>query len=381
MIGFIFIELKNKLSYFGSFFLITAISVPALYFIPTNSDDLYRYFLEMDIVRPFSKWSSLFKAYYTDPYLLIHGSNQQMNYLYNIFQWLISRNGNYALLPFLSVLIIYLCITIPFVHQDVIKNHDIPMFILGSLMVIAVFQYTASISTIRWNMASAIFFLIVYISFNCKFNKLYTLPLYIIPLLIHEGMILPMVIAIICIMLDKIHIRWYMYVAFVFVLFIIFHLMSNGTNNASQNFQFYNSSNITDFFGGSRFMVIFALLSSLVPYVYLFMSTILLKDNKQINYNLEFKMTIFFVITDLSLLFDLTLANRYALNVGLCGVLIYLRTEKDNGTIRPSVRRVLLIAAIIYILITIAFIIIKEHYNFTQINFNGLYDVTKTNLP
>lgn len=366
-LGFILLKQRGKLSYLGALSLIILIGLPDLYYVPIDYDDLYRYFYEMNIVKSVSNIHSLFIAYKYIPYLQHH----ELNYIYDIFQWLIARSNNYELLPFLSAVLIYFCISAPFIHQIITKEGHTKELFIGLLCTISLFPYYTVSSTVRWNLASGIFFLLMYISYNCDYHKrLLTLPLYLIPLFIHQGMILPIIIIIFALCIGNHKIHWYIYLIIILLFIIIIYLLSNDSSaeNGSlvSNFQFYNAVDVSKFLGSSYARLAYWF-SFVTPYVY----AILLFINKKSNRYMVINSLILCILFDLALLFDPVIADRYALDIGLLSMVMYLKRNKYFIPINQKSKSLYLLIAAAGILIILFSIIFKMHFNFSQINFNG----------
>lgn len=333
IIGLSLLMFKNILSYVGSFFLMLSISIPALYFIPNPVVDLTQYFKEMRGVNPIHNILALWNLYKYD------FTNHRFTFLYDIFQWAISKTGIFPLLPFFSVLIAYLCLIIPFIHlRNEYKISLVSLFV-GFLAIVSLIPYDSITSTIRWFLSASIFFLITYICIHN--NHKYLLLLYLPLIFIHEGMILPILLVVVCSFVRQFN--WYYIISLIVLFIVAFIILSHGdiskVNSLPSIINVYSNMNVSSFTQtiGAKFGFYVFLL---VPYLYSLGNCFLIRDNKKlmVEDNLELNLFIIFNITDLLLLPLMIIAQRYALLVAIIDINILLKTKENNGVISNLVK-------------------------------------------
>lgn len=367
-IGISLLLLKNKFSYLGMLFISLFASVPELYYIP-HVYDLYNYFAEMRVVQSCTNVHSLLEMYKEIP-ILSHDSN---NYVYDIFQWCIARSNNYILLCFFSILIIYFCVSVPVIHQQIINKFGFKRLFIGIMISISLFPYFYVGSTVRWNIASAIFFLLMYISFNSRFNNIWIFPLYILIVFVHQGMILPVGLFILCILLIGSHKKLFLsLLCFVFIAIFFYLIIKNNTELFLET-QFYHNTSVFEFLGGSSLAELDFIASCVVPYIYLILAIALIQCNKNIDFGMNAKILLVFTVIDVLLLFNLTIFNRYALDVGLLSLLIFFRTMKYNGKMNFVIKYSYIITSLAAFLLMVLSIVFKMNFDFSHMDLGELF--------
>lgn len=346
ILGIICLFVKSWISYFGSLLFILSFSIPDLYFVPRLDDDLHRYFNEMQFVSQFSTVHSLLYSYKYISIFNYHASSV----LYNIFQWLIARTGIFNILPLLSVFIVYVCLMIPFINQRN-KGYITSSFaILGTSLAFVLFPYYAVSSTIRWNLASGIFFLLTYFYINIKRKyRLIILICYIPLIFVHEAIIFPVIIMIICTFVRKI--RWYYCLLFIFMFVIVILFVSRvrvlPSNNILSITNTYFNTSVLGFLQNNSSKVNF-FATVFVPCIYSVIDLILLKINRSIsNANIEKELFIIFNLLGIFLIPFAIILQRYTLYIGMIDLFLFIKLISRHVKITNSIRILCIIALII----------------------------------
>lgn len=369
LLGCFLIFFRNAVSYIGLFFVILAMSIPALFFVPNISADLYRYFQEMNIVSQFNNINSLLYAYKYVNNLNYHS----FTFLYDLFQWFISRTNYYSILPFLSLFITYICLLFPMIHLRNRGYISSSYIFLGFFLLIILLPYGNVISTVRFFIATGLFFIITFFYYNCSYiNRFFVLLLYVILIFIHESMILPLVIMIICTFFKKKIKLMNVFVYIVLFIIIFAYLINSGESSfrgsISNIVSNYTISNFTipSIFtvSGLNFVVAF-----IVSYLYGIGSFILINKNKNsINLTSEYNAFILFLISNLLLMPHLIIAQRYSIFLGFLSFLILTKVKECKGNVSSIVKILFYIALFIGILnYLLQFYYMRYNFNFIKV--------------
>lgn len=184
------IDDKNyKIYIFGISFNLALIGY---YYVPSVSNDLYRHFLTMDVL----KNKSFVEALFYDPLIIK-----------NFWFYIISKINLYNLLPFTAVLIPYYL-----VMKDIVKfgrNQICNNFIIVSLTLLPIFLsgIIQPVSGVRFIFSVFMFFHGLYREFILKKNNLKTKIYYILPLFIHYSIVLLFVLKFIFNIFDRIEVK------------------------------------------------------------------------------------------------------------------------------------------------------------------------------
>lgn len=364
IIGFMLLAIKGKISYIGASCLVGAMSIPGLFYIPNISDDLYRYFLEMKFVSQFNNVPSLLYSYK----YMVAWNYHKFTWLYNIFQWVISRIGIFNLLPFLTLFIVYLCLLIPSVHLRNKNNLSLFDIILDFLLVAILMPYGQISSTVRWCLASGLFFLItfMYLQVSHKY-RFFILILYLPLIFIHEAMILPILLIIFCTFLPNI--KWYYYlfyvIGFLGIFMIIIHMKSLSSNSIFGITKTYSQMSAGWSSSGSTILTF--IFMWVIPFGYSIGSLLLIKYNKWLKSSSDYiNIFIMFNLTDLLLSPIRIISQRYAVIVGFVNILLLMNVQKNNGEISVFTRN------LYYFLLLMGFIILFISITHMVFNFSSI---------
>ena len=165
----------KKHSVIYSLLLALPLSLIAYNIIPDVSKDLYRYYVEMNYTY---KYMSVFE------YINVIFSNTKI--LFNTIQFIITKIGNYNLLPFFITLIGYsISFYIIFDYSN-LKKIKFRYTLIILISFVCIFYHINFISGLAQYLAISISFLAFYQEYIKGKNKLIYKLLYILPSLIHS---------------------------------------------------------------------------------------------------------------------------------------------------------------------------------------------------
>jgi len=159
------------------------------YYDPIVSNDLYRHFLTMDVL----KNKSFLEALFYDPLIMK-----------NFWFYIISKINLYNLLPFTAILIPYYLVMKDMIEfgRNQIRNNLITVSL--TLLIISWIGLIGAVSGIRFIFSIFMFFHGLYREYILKKNNLKTKFYYIIPLFIHYSIVVLFVLKFIVNVLDRI---------------------------------------------------------------------------------------------------------------------------------------------------------------------------------
>ncbi|MEK1370944.1 hypothetical protein HCZ90_10160 [Limosilactobacillus fermentum] len=145
---------NQKVSYLFMFIFVLGISLFALYYSPTISDDFYRYQQNMRIMRAATGIPDLFS---------LINSNTTLNYqsdsiLFNVLEYFIAKTSRFNLLPYISTVITYGSILFPLVDLKAHGYINRIVFFWLSIQTLLLFSLFFTFNTMRWAIACALFF-------------------------------------------------------------------------------------------------------------------------------------------------------------------------------------------------------------------------------
>lgn len=315
---FLFIS-RSNISYVGNELLVLVISIPDLFFIP--EDDLSRYFNEL---MKLSSYDNFFKVIVLSKYDSVLKRNSGC-IIYYFLEWLVSRTTIYNLLPFVVVFIVYSCFSLPSIYQRNKWNISLfdTIFCIGISMVI--FPYLNISSTLRWGLGCALFFLITYICCYKYDNHIIVISLFYISLyFIHEALLLPSLIAIVCILLDYLNIKNKHYISIIFLALCILLVPFIYFNSEdSEIFQEYKNTTYAGW--GIGFYI-----SMLIPFFLDIGCLFMFYDNKKKFPKIYKRMFLLFNMLYLLFLPILIISQRYSSIVVIIDIICYLKGQRDD---------------------------------------------------
>ncbi len=294
------------------FIFVLGISLLALYYSPSAADDFYRYQQNMRIMRTTTGLSNLFS---------LINSNTSLNYqsdsiLFNILEYFIAKTGRFTLLPYFSTVITYGSILFPLVDLKVHGYISKTMFFLLSAQILLLFSLFFTFNTMRWAMACALFFLILYI-YNKTQLKRY-LYLFIIPILFHVGIILAVALTIYFYFIKKVNLKTVLPALLGLIVYLSIAKFFTGTGILARIAQMATGYS-TDFMQRNTNGLIIVFLHRLATVLIISSAAIFIYRKKGIKIKLD-RILIVFTIC-LILLSGSMIQNRYLLVVSLIAIL------------------------------------------------------------
>ena len=328
--GLFFLKIYGGLRYLGAFLLSISLGLPALFVSPTMDSDLSRYFNIMDEIKGINSVNELMNAFSQIPSL----QYQQSSKLFNLVEWVISKTGYFTLLPALIIIIVYFMAWIPVINQANIYNKSYYYVIISILLITSFIPYSYVSSMLRWYLGVSLTFLITYLLFISRKKKAVAL-LYIFPLFVHMGMILPIVIIIInFFIVNKRNRAFFLSVEAILVV-IFFRTINYWDSNSmtnltepnplsmaagySQNFMQFNSNGI-----------LALIVKIVIALLYSFGAFLIINRNGHTDKLMNKMATIYygFDIVALVLLPQILLLDRYIIFVGLFSLLIFIYSQQ-----------------------------------------------------
>ncbi|MFD1318488.1 hypothetical protein [Loigolactobacillus zhaoyuanensis] len=303
---------NKKSAYMFMFIFVLGISLLALYYSPSAADDFYRYQQNMRIMRTTTGLSNLFS---------LINSNTSLNYqsdsiLFNILEYFIAKTGRFTLLPYFSTVITYGSILFPLVDLKVHGYISKTMFFLLSAQILLLFSLFFTFNTMRWAMACALFFLILYI-YNKTQLKRY-LYLFIIPILFHVGIILAVALTIYFYFIKKVNLKTVLPALLGLIVYLSIAKFFTGTGILARIAQMATGYS-TDFMQRNTNGLIIVFLHRLATVLIISSAAIFIYRKKGIKIKLD-RILIVFTIC-LILLSGSMIQNRYLLVVSLIAIL------------------------------------------------------------
>lgn len=303
---------NKKSAYMFMFIFVLGISLLALDYSPSVADDFYRYQQNMRIMRTTTGLSNLFN---------LINSNISLNYqsdsiLFNILEYFIAKTGRFTLLPYFSTVITYGSILFPLVDLKVHSYISRTMFFLLSAQILLLFSLFFTFNTMRWAMACALFFLILYL-YNKTQLKRY-LYLFIIPILFHVGIVLAVVLTIYFYFIKKVNLKTVLPALFGLIVYLSIAKFFTGTGILARIAQMATGYS-TDFMQRNTNGLIILFLHRLATVLIISSAAIFIYRKKGTKVKLD-RILIVFTIC-LILLSGSMIQNRYLLVVCLIAIL------------------------------------------------------------
>lgn len=163
------------------------VALPALLFIPDLNMDANSYFSAMDVFKKFTNIKELL-SYITSTTTIL---GEYKSYPVSLFLlYSIAKIDLYSLLPFITVMLSYIAAMLSV--SLFFKNKKIYGYIFIQVASLFCIHYLFSMSVVRYYLAVSILLIIVFILIKSDI-KLFAFAL-LIPILIHPGIILPIII-------------------------------------------------------------------------------------------------------------------------------------------------------------------------------------------
>ncbi|MBF0715594.1 EpsG family protein [Gemelliphila palaticanis] len=186
--GFLALLYKNKNYIIFVLLISVSISVPILRFYLYLTDDASRHFYA-------AFRFSLYNNFY-DIWDFVKSNNNGLSYdyynypIYTFILYLFSGSYNYSLISFIFSILVYFCFIYPLV--DLYNKSHLNKYVygLGLLAIIFSNNFRYTTSGMRYCAIVAIIFLLIYLDSKNNFNNKKFIPLYFIPVLIHQSAIL-----------------------------------------------------------------------------------------------------------------------------------------------------------------------------------------------
>lgn len=303
---------NQKVSYLFMFIFVLGISLFALYYSPNISDDFYRYQQNMRIMRAATGIPDLFS---------LINSNTTLNYqsdsiLFNVLEYFIAKTSRFNLLPYISTVITYGSILFPLVDLKVHGYINRIVFFWLSIQTLLLFSLFFTFNTMRWAIACALFFLILYI-YNKTQLKRY-LYLFIIPILFHVGIVLAVVLTIYFYFIKKVNLKTVLPALFGLIVYLSIAKFFTGTGILARIAQMATGYS-TDFMQRNTNGLIIVFLHRLATVLIISSAVIFIYRKKGAQNKLD-RILIVFTIC-LILLSGSMIQNRYLLVVCLIAIL------------------------------------------------------------
>ena len=294
------------------FIFVLGISLFALYYSPNISDDFYRYQQNMRIMRAATGIPDLFS---------LINSNTTLNYqsdsiLFNVLEYFITKTSRFNLLPYISTVITYGSILFPLVDLKVHGYINRIVFFWLSIQTLLLFSLFFTFNTMRWAIACALFFLILYI-YNKTQLKRY-LYLFIIPILFHVGIVLAVVLTIYFYFIKKVNLKTVLPALFGLIVYLSIAKFFTGTGILARIAQMATGYS-TDFMQRNTNGLIIVFLHRLATVLIISSAVIFIYRKKGAQNKLD-RILIVFTIC-LILLSGSMIQNRYLLVVCLIAIL------------------------------------------------------------
>ncbi len=151
-----------------------ALSCISFSYIPIESDDLYRHFLDLNYLKDFN---------------IIDVISLDFLFVKNLLFYLVSLTGINGFLAFTSTFVTYYLIILVIINVSKKYNTSKIQYILLVLICLSVLPYTFVVSGVRFHMAVAIFVYACYREFIEKKNNILTNIIYILPIFLHYSAI------------------------------------------------------------------------------------------------------------------------------------------------------------------------------------------------
>lgn len=199
---FVGLYLDNKNYKFYSLLLVFNIAIIGYYSIVPETHDLTRHYLELHSLIGKSLKEVLDQSI-TDPLIIK-----------NIWFYLISKTGNFDLLPFTAIILTYY-----FLLRDTYYLGKKEFMTKGVLFIIAIFLITwypleRPLSGVRYYVAITLFIHGLYREYVEGKRNLVTYSLYVMPLLLHYGIIILFLIRLFLAFSKKINVYFYIIILF-----------------------------------------------------------------------------------------------------------------------------------------------------------------------
>lgn len=305
---------NQKVSYLFMFIFVLGISLFALYYSPNISDDFYRYQQNMRIMRAATGIPDLFS---------LINSNTTLNYqsdsiLFNILEYFITKTSRFNLLPYISTVITYGSILFPLVDLKVHGYINRIVFFWLSIQTLLLFSLFFTFNTMRWAIACALFFLILYF-YNKTQLKRY-LYLFVIPILFHLGIILAVALTIYFYFIKKVSIKKVLPALLSLIIYLNIAKLFTGTGTIARIAQMTTGYS-TDFMNRNTNGLIVVFLHRLVTILIISSAMIYIyrKTKAKTNSKLDRVLIVFTIC--LILLSGSMIQNRYLLVVSLIALL------------------------------------------------------------
>ncbi|WEV56542.1 EpsG family protein [Ligilactobacillus acidipiscis] len=182
---------KDKRSFLCLLIFLMSLFLLIILYVPNNSDDLTRYFGTMRNLEYLTNWKE-FVSFSTNDYTMKY---QQVNKIFNFLEYIIARSRFFTILPAISCVVTYFSILYPVIdlkNRSLISKKNSIIVSIGNLLLFYLFF---SVNTMRWSLACALFYFVVYLYFF-KIKKVTYLWLLLLPLLFHVGILLGVIIAL-----------------------------------------------------------------------------------------------------------------------------------------------------------------------------------------
>lgn len=325
----LFNQKSNVVSKIGMSSIIFSLSYPALFYKPLVTDDMYRYFQDMKILSSISTFKGMLEAFNTWPQLLRYKYNVIFDYL----EWIIARTGHFNILPFLSVMIFYIFLLIPF--SDIIsscKANSVFLFFI-TMAVIVIYPYGSIINTVRWFMAASMvsFITINYLNYD---HRMLFLLLYLVPVYIHPAIKVPIAVILFAIFLlkrNKNHIKIYLSYLVVFYLFTMYinHLIQTGNTQSSTDIMagaiyYFQSNNVQMTF----LQTVGLWLRDIAPFLYALGTYAVIRFNKYKFQDVLIGKFInvwkLMVVFDISFINEIVILDRFSIFVSIFSIYILI---------------------------------------------------------
>lgn len=193
---------KNKLSKFYLFLFVIGISLIALRYTPFFTDDAAYHYKAAYLFQDYDNFFDWFSN------LMLRNIPTEYEYynfpLYGLLLYIFSGTGTYSLVSFVVSMLVYFSYSS--ILFDIYKKNNISKFLfLCTLITIIIFvnvRYTTS--GMRFSLAVALTILLFYKEIENNFKMNARMFLYLIPLLIHSSVIIPILLRCILPWLKKV---------------------------------------------------------------------------------------------------------------------------------------------------------------------------------